>query len=138
MALLTFGDWVGLLSYGIDEGHMVREDVKVDGLEEVAKMAYGSMDSEELPVECPVILLCGGQLAVEESDGCRSMRGDLLKGCIASVCQELELCVLHRERQKDCLADGHLRVLEGLLKIRVPIQLAFFFPLRALWSGARM
>ena len=59
MTLLSFRDWVGLLHYGVDEGHMVCEDVKMDGLEEVAKMADGSMDSEELPVERPVILLCG-------------------------------------------------------------------------------
>ena len=46
-------------------------------------------------------------------------------GVVAGVRQELELRVLCRERQQDCFADGPLRVLEGLLEIRVPRQ----FPL---------
>ena len=78
MALLSLGDWIGLLSDGIYERHMVREDVEVGAFEEMSKMADGSMHSEELPVEGAVILLSGGQLSAEESDGCRSFWGDLL------------------------------------------------------------
>ena len=108
---------------------MVREDVEMDGLEEAAKMADSSMDSEELPVEGALVLLCGGQLAAEEGDGRRTLRGDLLKGCtdgvIAGISQELELGVFCREGQEDCFADGHFRVLEGFLEVLVPLQLPF-------------
>ena len=78
MALLSLGDWIGLLGNGVHEWHVICEDVEVDAFEEVAKMADGSMHSEELPVEGAVVLLYGGQLAAEESDGCRPFWGDLL------------------------------------------------------------
>ena len=102
MALLSFGDRIRFLRYGIDEGHVVREDVEMDGLEEVAKMAYGSMDGEELPIERRITLLGGGQLPTEEGDGGGAIWSDLLKGCtdgvVAGVRQELELRVLCRKR----------------------------------------
>ena len=78
MALLSLGDWIRLLRNGVHERHMVSEDVEVDGLEEVAEVADGSMDSEELPVKGAVVLLCRGQLATEESDGFGAFWGELL------------------------------------------------------------
>ena len=59
MALLSLGDWIGLLGDGVHERHVICEDVEVDAFEEMAKMADGSMHSEELPVEGAVVLLCG-------------------------------------------------------------------------------
>ena len=129
VALLSFGDWIRLLSYGIYEGHVVGEDVEMGPFEEMAKMADGSMDSEELSVEGPVVLFCRRQLATEESDGGRSLWGDLLKGCadgvVTGISQELELGVFRRKGQEDRFADGPLRILEGLLEVLVPLQLPF-------------
>ena len=78
MALLSLGDWIGLLSDGVDERHMIREDVEVGAFEEMSKMADGSKRGEELPVEGAVILLSMGQLSAEESDGCRAFWSHLL------------------------------------------------------------
>ena len=67
--LLAFGDRIRLLRDSIDEGHVVGENVEVDSLKEMTKVAYDSMLGEELPVERRITLFGGGQLSTEEGDG---------------------------------------------------------------------
>ena len=45
MALLTFGDWIGLLGDGVDEWHVVGVDIKVYRFEKMPEVTDGSMES---------------------------------------------------------------------------------------------